>query len=84
MALRGLKMSQAAQPESESHRLVRKLVTLKMTVSKVFIGFDGKKFLAVNGFALRVDELLEMETAGELTPRGITEYIGKLKTRPSY
>jgi hypothetical protein len=27
----------------------------------MFIGFDGKKFLAVNGCALRIEELLEIE-----------------------
>jgi hypothetical protein len=61
-------MSQGTQPETEAGRLVRKLITLKMSVSQVFIGFDGKKFLAVNGFALRVDELLEIERADGLTP----------------
>jgi hypothetical protein len=77
-------MNQGTQPESEFDRLVRKINALKMSVSQVFIGIDGKKFLAVNGFALRVDELLEMERAGELTPWGISEYVEKIKSKPSY
>jgi hypothetical protein len=77
-------MNQGTQPESDFDRLVRKINALKMSVSQVFIGIDGKKFLAVNGFALRVDELLEMERAGELTPWGIAEYIEKVKSKPSY
>jgi hypothetical protein len=74
-------MSQGTQPETEAGRLVRKLITLKMSVSQVFIGFDGKKFLAVNGFALRVDDLLEIERADGLTPWGISEYIEKHKVK---
>jgi hypothetical protein len=74
-------MSQGTQPESEADRLVRKMVTLNLSVSHVFIGFDGKKFLAVNGFALRLEELLEIERAGELTPWGISEYIDRLKSK---
>jgi hypothetical protein len=77
-------MNQGTQPESEFDRLVRKINALKMSVSQVFIGIDGKKFLAVNGFALKVDDLLEMERAGELTPWGISEFIEKVKTKPSY
>jgi hypothetical protein len=74
-------MSQGTQPEAEFDRLIRKINALNMSVSQVFIGIDGKKFLAVNGFALRVEELLEMERAGELTPWGIVEYIDRLKSK---
>jgi hypothetical protein len=74
-------MNQGTQPESDFDRLVRKINTLKMSVSEVFIGFDGKKFLAVNGVALRVDELLEMERADELTPWDIAEFIEKVKSK---
>jgi hypothetical protein len=46
MAARRPKMSQAAQPESESHRLVRKMIALKMNVGPVatfrlFLGLLG-------------------------------------------
>jgi hypothetical protein len=74
-------MSQGTKPEAEFDRLIRKINALKMSVSQVFIGIDGKKFVAVNGFALRVDELLEMERAGELTPWGIAEYVEKIKSK---
>ena len=74
-------MSQGTQPESEFERLIRKINALNMSVSQVFIGIDGKKFLAVNGFALRVEELLEIERAGKLTPWGIVEYIDRLKSK---
>jgi hypothetical protein len=81
MAVRGPRMNQGTQPETEFDRLVRKINALKMSVSHVFIGIDGKKFLAVNGFALRVDDLLEMERADGLTPWGISEYVEKHKVK---
>jgi hypothetical protein len=77
-------MNQGTQPESETERLIRKINALKMSVSQVFIGIDGKKFLAVHGVAMRVEELLKMEKAGELTPWGIAELVEKIKSRPSY
>jgi hypothetical protein len=72
-------MSPAAQPESECHRLVRKMITLKMNVGPVSTGFDGKESLEVNGNRLTVEQLLELDQAGELTSWGIAEYVEKHK-----
>jgi hypothetical protein len=74
-------MSQAAQPESESHRLVRKMIALKMNVGPVSTGFDGKESLEVNGNRLTVEQLLEIDKAGELTSWGIAEYFEKHKAK---
>jgi hypothetical protein len=70
-------MTQAPQPEFESHRLIRKMIALKMNVGKVSTGFDGKESLEVNGNRLTVEQLLEIDKAGELTSWGIAEYVEK-------
>jgi hypothetical protein len=72
-------MTQAAQPESESHRLVRKMTALKMNVGPAFIGFNGKESLSVNGYVLTVEQLLEIERTAELTCWGITDYLARHK-----
>jgi hypothetical protein len=74
-------MTQAPRPESESHRLIRKMINLKMNVGKISTGFDGKESLEVNGHRLTVEQLLEIDTAGELTPWGISGYIEKHKSQ---
>jgi hypothetical protein len=81
MAVRRPKMTPATQPESESHRLVRKLLALKMNVGPVSTGFDGKESLEVNGNRLTVEQLLEIDRAGELTSWGIADYIEKHKVK---
>jgi hypothetical protein len=73
-------MSPAAQPESESHRLVRKMIALKMNVGPLSTGFDGKESLEVNGNRLTVEQLLEIDKAGELTSWGVAEYVEKHKS----
>jgi hypothetical protein len=73
-------MSPAAQPESECQRLVRKMIALTMNVGPVSTGFDGKESLEVNGNRLTVEQLLEIDEAGELTSWGVSEYVEKHKS----
>ena len=73
-------MSQGTQPESEADRLVRKMVTLNLSVSHVYW---IRRQEIPGGERLRAENrrIAGNRRAGELTPGGIAEYIDRLKSK---
>jgi hypothetical protein len=71
------KMTQVAESESPAHRLVRRMIALKMTVGKVFVSQDGDQVINVNGYTLKLEQLFELDRQHELTNWGIKEFAEK-------
>jgi hypothetical protein len=74
-------MASQIEPESEAHRLFRKLTDLKMRVGETYIRQDGKQVMTVNGYVLTVEQLRELERRNELSSWGIREFAERLSSQ---
>jgi hypothetical protein len=78
-------MPQHQEYESRLHKAVREMIERKMTV-RTFVTHDGKMISNVNGYNLTVEQILELDSKGNLTSWGIAEFARKyeeeLKNRP--
>jgi hypothetical protein len=75
-------MDQQQQYESRLHRAVRKMIERKMNV-RTFVTYDGKMIRNVNGYNLTAEQILELDSKGELTAWGITEFAQKFEAKLS-
>jgi hypothetical protein len=61
------------QYQSRLQATVRKMINRKMTVTSL-ITREGKMIHHINGYILTGEQILELDSAGRLTPWGIVEF----------
>ena len=64
--------------ESRSHRAIRKMIALRMSVGRAFVTHEGKMVHPVNGYLLTSEQILELDGKNELTSWGIREFAETL------
>lgn len=63
-------MPHQQQYETQIHKAVRKMIERKMTVN-TFVTHDGQMIRNVNGYNLTAEQILDLDSKGELTAWGL-------------